>query len=76
MYNIYYSLKDEGWVGHDIVACVNTELMASMVAVREMRRVLRATTVKLLPLSEMEFVIWSFGRPQGYLSIKEVGPVT
>ncbi|GAG38195.1 unnamed protein product, partial [marine sediment metagenome] len=42
-------------------------------AVMEMRKVLGTRDVELLQVEDMEFAIWAFGMPQGYLSIKERG---
>jgi len=76
MYNIYYNLEEYGSSGHTIQSSATTVVKAFMDAIREMRRVLTTTKVELLPVNETEFVIWAFGLPQGYLSIKPVGPKT
>ncbi len=76
MYNIYYNLEDYGSPGHTIESSATTVVKAFMDAIREIRRVLTTTKVELLPVSETEFVIWAYDFPQGYLSIKQVGPET
>ncbi len=76
MYNIYYNLDDYGTDGYKFESDANTPVKAFMDAVREMRKVLKTRDVELLDLGDMEFAIWTRGNPQGYLSIKQVGPET
>jgi len=76
MYNIFYNLEEFGADGVTFRSYGTTVVKAFMDAVREMRKVLKTKDVELLQVEDMEFAIWAFGMPQGYLSIKEVGPET
>jgi len=76
MYNIFYNLEEFGADGVTFNSYGTTVVKAFMDAVHEMRRVLKTKDVELLQVEDMEFAIWAFGMPQGYLSIKEVGPKT
>ena len=76
MYNIYYSLAGSDWQGQERDIVADTEIQAFMEAVRLVREVLSTGEVELLMVGEMEFVIWGFGKCQGYLTIKQVNPKT
>jgi len=76
MYNIYYSLVSTEWEGVDFETNANTPVKAFMCAVREIRTVLSTMEVQFLPVDEMEFVIWAFGKCKGFLAITEIGPET
>jgi len=76
MYNIYYRLKGSDGDGVTFRSYGTTDVKAFMDAIKEMRKVLQTKDVELLQVEDMEFAIWAFGMPQGYLSIKEVGPET
>ncbi len=76
MYNIYYSLKDSGWVGVDFETTAETAVKAFMCAVREIRTVLMTRDVEFLLVGEMEFVIWAFGTCKGFLAITMLGQKT
>ena len=76
MYNIYYSLADSEWEGHDLKTDAHTSVRAFMDAVREIRRLLNTMDVEFLPVGDMEFVLWLDGACKGYLSITECGPKT
>ncbi len=73
MYNIYYSLKDPDTDEFTFTSYATTVVRAYLDAIREMRKVLKTKDVELLQVGEMEFAIWAYKNPQGYLSIKEVG---
>ncbi len=74
MYNIFYNLEEFGADGVTFRSYGTTDVRAFMDAVREMRKVLKTNDVELLQVGDLEFAIWAFGTPQGYLSIKEQGP--
>lgn len=76
MYDIYYNLKKFGSDGHTFESSATTEIKACSDAVQELRRVLKTLKVEILSVGEMEFVIWAYRWPQGYLSIKLVGSKT
>jgi len=76
MYKIYYNLEEYGADGVTFNSYGSTVVRAFMDAVREMRKVLKTKDVELLQVGEMDFAIWAYGMPQGYLSIKELGPET
>jgi len=76
MYNIYYSLADSGWESHDITSDANTVVKAFMDAVREMWSVLSTKELEFLPVGEMEFVVWGYGKCKAFLAITEIGPET
>ena len=76
MYNIYYSLADADWHGHDREVVADTAVQAFMEAVRLVREVLATRDFELLMVGEMEFVIWACHKCKGFLSVKEVGPET
>jgi len=76
MYKIYYSLASTEWQGVEFESDASTPVKAFMCAVREVRRVLATMEVEFLPVDEMEFVIWAFGKCKGFLAITELGPET
>jgi len=76
MYNIYYSLASTEWDGIEFDTNANTAVKALFCAAREIRTRLMTMEIELLPVGEMEFVIWAKGKCQGYLAITEIGPVT
>jgi len=76
MYNIYYSLGTAVGEGVEFETNANTPVKAFMVAVREIRTVLATMEVEFLPVGEMEFVVWAFGKCKGFLSVQKVGPKT
>jgi len=76
MYNIYISLARDNWHGVEFNTDVNTPVKAFMVAVREIRTMLATMEVEFLPIDEMEFVIWAFGKCKGFLAVTAIGPKT
>ena len=76
MFNIYWSVRDEGWQGHERNVVCDTAIQAFSVAVKLVREALSTNEVDLLIVGRMEFVIWAFGKCKGYLSITEHSPKT
>ena len=76
MYNIYYRMSVRGDDSFTFTSDATTVVSAYMDALREIRKVLNTKDVELLEVGDMEFAIWARGNPQGYVSIKEVGPET
>ncbi len=76
MFDIYISFAHDNWDGYEMESDDSVILLAFMVAVKEIRRVLKTTEIELLAVGEMEFVIWCQGRCKGFLSVQERGPKT
>ena len=73
MYDVYYSLKEEGWKRHNKTVSKENVTSAIMSILAELGKLFPIKEVTLLPVSEREFVIWVHGGCKGFLAIEDVG---
>ncbi len=74
MFNIYWSVRDEGWQGHERNVGADTIIQAFSAAAKLVREALSITEIEFLPVGDYDFVVWADGRCKGYVSITEHSP--